>query len=171
MEEYGDYAFVNAYLTPDEVLVWKGHPEQGNLLLPADTFIAIFGLALLAFGIYWASIVIPAGEAAMQAFCILFIAVSVYLAVGRFLYKAYLRDKTFYAITDQKLIIRSGRNTTIYHGKDLPPMNIHVHGNGNATLIFTQTADRSKGIPANTFALENLRDYVFAQQAIDRMAR
>lgn len=169
--EQNNYQFITAYLTPDETLLWKGHPEKGNLFLPSDLFISFFGLFFLGFSLFWEFGVIQTGNTFMILWGVPFILIGCFLTFGRFLYKAYLRNKTFYAVTNKKLIIRSGRRTTIYHGKDLPPMTIHIHGDGNGTILFTETTYRSKGTRTNTFALENLRDHVFAQQAIDRMDR
>lgn len=50
-----------------------------------------------------------------------FIGVGLYLLFGRFLQTLYLRDKTFYIITNKKLIIRSGNKVRIYRAEDLPP--------------------------------------------------
>lgn len=171
MEQHNDYIFVTAYLTPGENLVWKGRPEKGNLFLPSDIFISLFGLFFLGFSLYWEYSVLQSGNTFMIFWGLPFIAIGAFLTFGRFLYKAYMRDKTFYAVTNKKLIIRSGRRTMIYHGKDLPPMTIHIHADGNGTIVFTETVVRSRNTQANTFSLENLRDFVLAQQAIDAIER
>ena len=73
-----------------------------------------------------------------------FIGIGLYLLFGRFLQTLYLRDKTFYIITNKKLIIRSGNKVRIYRAEDLPPMD---------------------------FALENIADVAGAQNALGRMER
>ena len=72
---------------------------------------------------------------------------------------AYLRTRTFYVITNRKLMIRKGSRIQIHDGRNLPPMNLVIHKNGNGTILFTQNVYTSKGSRSSTaFAIENIAD-------------
>lgn len=171
MEEYNQYQFITPYLLPNERVLWKGRPEKGNLIMPGDLFTSFFGLFFLGFSLFWITGVSQAGSIFFILWGLPFVAVGCYITFGKYIHKAILRDKTFYVVTDKKLIIRSGRRTTMYNAADLPPMTVRIHNNGNGTISFTESYYRRGRHRANFFALENLRDVAHAQQALSQMER
>ena len=101
-----------------------------------------------------------------------FVGVGIYLLFGRFIQSICLRNKTFYIITNKKLIIRSGGKIKLYQAEDIPPMDIHLHKNGNGTILFWQESYRRNGRRYSSyFALENIADVAGAQNAISRMEK
>ena len=169
MEEFNQYQFVSSYLLPDEHILWKGHPEKGHLVTPGDLVTSVFGLFFFGFSLFWEFGAIQSGIPFMMIWGVPFVAVGFYLVIGRYIHKAYLRNKTFYVITNKKLIIRSGRRTTMYNAADLPPMTVQMHSNGNGTITFMDSYYGRRRRHVNYFALENLRDVVYAQQALSQM--
>lgn len=172
MEYSDDYQFCRSYLLPGEFIAWKGHPEKGNLFSPSDLFVIPFGLFWLAFSLFWECGAIQSGVPFMMIWGLPFIAIGVYLVFGRLIHAAYLRGKTYYVITNKKLIIKKGNRITMYDAKDLPPMTLRIHKNGNGTLSFSETVYYRRGRHYNSyFALENIKDAVHAQNAISSMER
>ena len=95
-------------LESGERLLWTGHPPRG-LMFHAYDFL------LIPFSLVWSAGAIAGGVAAMlQAsgpgplFGLPFVAVALYLLVGRFIIDAVGRGRTYYAVTDRRAIILSG---------------------------------------------------------------
>jgi len=95
---------VSTHLIPGERLLWAGRPKQGLLLRGEDAF--LIPLALL-----WTFIMLPnllASETVrIDPFSLLFLIIGLYLLIGRFLVDAWLRSRTYYAVTDRQAIIVS----------------------------------------------------------------
>ena len=67
-------------------------------------------------------------------------------------------------------MIKHGNKIEMYDGSQLPPMEIHIHKNGNGTILFSETVYTRRGRNYRTyFMLENLSDVAQAQNAIDMM--
>lgn len=172
MEYNNDYQFSSSYLLPGEYITWKGRPEKGNYLSPYDIFMIPFSIIWLGFAVFWEIGATETGIPFMMLWGLPFIAIGLYMAFGRFIHAAYLRDKTYYVVTNKKLIIKKGNRTTIYDGKDLPPMTLRMHKNGNGTITFSETMYYRRGRRYNNFfALENIKDPIHAQSAISSIER
>lgn len=170
--EYTDaYNFIKPYLVNDEYILWKGKPEKGNIFIRREIITSLFGLFWLAFSLFWeASAIKSSGSLFFALWGIPFICIGLYLVFGRFIQTAYLRNKTFYVVTNKKLIIKKGNRITMYDGKDLPPMDIEIHKNGNGTIFFCEEVYTRKGHRHNTYVtLENIREISQAQNAISQM--
>lgn len=97
-------------LLPGERVLWTGRPKQGLLLMPDDVIAIPFsvawtaGISLAAYG--GAHPGFPGGALVfVPAF-----AAGFYFLIGRFLVDGWLRARTFYAVTDRRvLILREGR--------------------------------------------------------------
>lgn len=101
-----------------------------------------------------------------------FVAIGLYLLFGGIIQKIRLKGRTFYAITNQKIIIKRGNKIEMYDGWDLPPMSIQIHKNGNGTILFQETLySGGRRSRSRYFMLENLSDFVQAQNAVNRMDR
>ena len=166
-----DFDFCRPYILSDERILWQGRPEKGNIITRKDAVLIPFGAFWLAFSLFWEIMAIKSsGSFIFALFGIPFVAVGAYLLFGRLLHAAYLRDKTFYIITNKKIIIKSGSRIKMHDARDLPPMDIEIHKNGNGTILFTEEVYTRKGRRHSTyFALENLADVVQAQNAVSMM--
>ena len=109
-----------AYLDRDEKLLWEGAPATGLRFRASDLGKSVFGLFFLGFSIFWvagASSVtsgfhtsgLAAGpEGVFQFFPLFglpFVLVGAYMVFGQYLWNAYVRGKTRYALTDRRAII------------------------------------------------------------------
>lgn len=166
------YDFCKPYIADNEYILWEGAPEKGLTFTSRDFVLLPFSLFWLAFSLFWEfSAIRSTGSLFMVIWGLPFVGVGIYLLFGRFLQTAFLRRKTYYIITNQKLIIRTGSKVKIYRSDDLPPMNIQLHKDGTGTILFWE-AGYSRGRRYGTFfSLDHIADVAGAQNAIGRMER
>lgn len=167
------YDFCKPYIVDGEYILWEGAPEKGFSLTSRDVMLIPFSVIWLGFALFWEYLAVTtSGSLLMMVWGLPFIGVGIYLLFGRFLQTLYLRDKTFYIITNKKLIIRSGNKVKIYRAQDLPPMDIHLHKNGTGTILFSELSYGRNGRRYGSyFVLENIADVAGAQNALGRMER
>lgn len=170
--EYDGFGFCSQYITNDEHILWKGCPEKGNLFTKRDLFMIPFSVMWLGFALFWElSAMQSGGGIFFSLWGLPFIAAGVYMLFGRFIYSAYMRDKTFYVVTNRKIVIKAGRKIKVLDGKNLPPMDIELHKNGNGTIIFSEEYYTRGRRHYTYFMLENLKDVARAENAISSMDR
>lgn len=101
---------IQAQLTSGERLLWEGRPTQGIVFRPADAFMIPFSLLWGGFAFFWEYSVLSTDEALLflALWGIPFVAIGLYLIVGRFVLDAKQRANTFYGVTNQRVIIASG---------------------------------------------------------------
>jgi hypothetical protein len=127
-------------LRRDERLLWSGQPPQGLRLRASDAFLIPFSLMWGGFAIFWESAVIANG--APLFFMILgvpFVLIGLYLIVGRFWVDARQRAKTYYGLTDSRVIIISGvfsRSTRSLNLRTLSDVAVTRKKNGSGTIWF-----------------------------------
>ena len=172
MEHMDNYQFCRPYLIPGESILWKGKPEKGNLITSRDIVMIPFGLFWLGFCLFWESMAIRSGQLIAIIWGLPFVGVGIYLLFGRFIQAALLRGKTFYVVTNKKIIIKSGRRIRMHDARDLPPMEVEIHKNGNGTIMFCEETYTRRGRRHHTYImLENIKDIAYAQNAISQMDR
>ena len=102
-------------LQPDETLLWTGKPEAFEVLdsthKPAYVKKCIFTvIAMVAVLAWYVATVISKGQAIKPVMIVLVLAVGAYIIVSDLLDANKLRNKTLYALTDQRLISIIGGN-------------------------------------------------------------
>lgn len=133
-------------LLPEERILWADQPLPGRLFSPADLFLIPFSLFWLGFSIFW---MVMAGAGARSApgligivfplFGLPFVLVGLYLVFGRFIYAHYRRKNTFYAVTDQRIIVINRMfNKTVRSEKinSITTMDKYVRRDGSGTISF-----------------------------------
>jgi hypothetical protein len=100
---------VTPQLSNGERLLWAGRPRQGIFFQPQDVFMVPFSIAWGGFAIFWTYMAWRSGA---PIFFVLwgtpFVAIGLYMMVGRFFSDAKARAKTFYALTDQRILFVRG---------------------------------------------------------------
>jgi hypothetical protein len=133
-------SIIHAELRRGERLLWSGQPIQGMRLCVADAFLIPFSIVWGGFAIFWESMVITQGAPLFfMLWGIPFVVVGIYLIFGRFWVDARQRAKTFYAITDNRILIISGifnRSTRSLNIRTLSDITLTKKQNGSGTVSF-----------------------------------
>jgi hypothetical protein len=121
-------------------LTWTGRPAQGLRLRQRDMLLIPFSLMWGGFAIFWESMVLIHGAPWFFRFWgVPFVLVGLYLIAGRFIWDAYVRSKTWYAIAgDSALVCRqvpSGGLQRIYL-KNVDNLHLTVAASGVGTITF-----------------------------------
>ena len=138
---------IRQQLDRGERLIWSGAPGQGIILRPSDALAVPFSLMWGGFAIFWETSVIRSGAPGFFALWgVPFVAVGLYLIVGRFFYDSFRRTRTLYGLTNQRALIVSGiwqRNTQSMFLEGLTNINIRETRSNKGTITF--------GLESNTF--------------------
>jgi hypothetical protein len=97
-----DLAF---HLLKQERVLWSGCPQDGSLLTRSDIGLFPIGIVIFAIGL-WSTFGddIAQGDALRWIVGPMFLFGGLYMLVGRFLQLAWLRSRTIYVVTDQRVI-------------------------------------------------------------------
>ncbi|MCH8620328.1 hypothetical protein [Undibacterium sp. TS12] len=141
---------VAQYLIDGERLLWSGQPRQGIMFTMSDMVVLpatmlIFDEALSMAEHSW----YPGGELEFILIALPFLLFSTYMMLGRFVYDAMLRAKTWYAVTDKRIIVIPGcqrfteRSVYMQH---LPEPEYKEARNGSGTVYFGRLSPSAPGI-------------------------
>jgi hypothetical protein len=123
-----------------ERALWTGAPKQGLILRSSDVFV-------IPFSVVWAGGVLTIftsahWRSARGAFVLmpaLFLAMGLYITVGRFVVDMVARARTTYALTTERVIIQSGVFTPTVKSlnlRTLSDVTLSERGNGDGTITF-----------------------------------
>ena len=145
---------IESYLDAGERLLWSGQPKQGVRLQASDVFLIPFSLMWGGFALFWEAGVLglfplnqgrgPASQPPvfMALWGIPFVCVGLYMMVGRFFGDAAQRRRTWYAITDRRVIIYkkffSSSITSLDYGQ-LNGVNLVERGDRSGDITFGAT--------------------------------
>lgn len=126
-------------LSHQEHLIWAGRPRQGVFLQPQDIFMIPFSLAWGGFALFWTY---SAWRGGAPWFFVLwgapFVLVGLYMMFGRFLTDARTRARTFYGLTDQRILFvrGAGKAVTSLELKSLADTTYTQNATGRGTILF-----------------------------------
>ncbi len=159
-ETFDDRQQLLTDLRSGESLLWSGRPPAGLLLRPGDLFMIPFSFFWGGFAFFWEYMAIRGG--APFFFCLFglpFVIIGLYLIVGRFFTDARMREKTIYAITSERILLRTGlfsRRTISVGLQDVGPVTLTERSDGRGTISFaagTPVSGRRSGAGGITFEL------------------
>lgn len=127
-------------LSSSEKLIWSGQPLTGIRLCKQDTLLIPFSFLWGGFAIFWEwNVFNSKAPIFFRLWGIPFVLVGLYLIFGRFFIDAKQREKTFYGLTNERIIIISGifsRNVRSLNLKTLSEINLDEKSDGSGTIVF-----------------------------------
>ncbi|KRE82896.1 hypothetical protein ASG75_15245 [Rhodanobacter sp. Soil772] len=136
-------------LARDERLLWSGMPGQGLRWRAGDWFtvpFTLFWLYMVVFGTSRHGFQADQPPLYLRPEGIPFVLVGVYMLVGRFLVDWYQRTRTYYGLTDQRVLILGGlfnRQVKSLTLATLSDITFDVRSNGSGTITFGPGASTS----------------------------
>jgi len=119
-------------LRPHEHLLWSGMPGQGFLLKPSDATLIPFSLVWSGIAIHWEYYAIEQGTPLFfRLWGVPFILFGIY--------DRWLRQETYYGVTESRIIIQSGIfnvSTDSLDLANLPEIILTRRGDGRGTISF-----------------------------------
>jgi hypothetical protein len=150
-------AMIQPELTSGESIVWAGQPNTGVIFHKEDLFLTPFSLLWGGFAIFWEAGVSGFWGAGNRSggtwsFGILwgipFVLIGQYLIWGRSFYAAWLKRRTYYAVTNRRVIVvQNGwkRQMASAYIDTLPTLIKEGGSNGIGILRFAQAQAVSSG--------------------------
>jgi hypothetical protein len=128
-------------LSGREAILWSGQPRQGVVLRASDAFMIPFSLLWCGFAIFWESSVLSAPKAPgfFAVWGVPFVAMGIYMVIGRFFVEARQRASTYYAVTPERVLIVSGifsRAVKSLNLRTLTDISLSEAGSGEGTITF-----------------------------------
>ena len=127
-------------LSSGERVLWNGQPRQGVGLSAGDVYMIPFSLLWGGFAIFWEWSVLNSGAPIFFALWgIPFVGVGLYMIFGRFFVEAWQRSRTYYAVTNERiLIIDGGFKTTVRSVslRSLTDMSLTESAEGEGSISF-----------------------------------
>jgi hypothetical protein len=143
---------ITATLDRGERVLWSGRPRQGLMLRGMDAF-------AIPFAVVWTSIPLfgvvmtlraPKGDAFAVLPALLFVVIGLYLLVGRFFVDAAQRRRTYYALTNERILIVSGlwtRDVRSLSLRTLGEVDVSARASGQGTIAFGRNPYGSFAMP------------------------
>lgn len=139
---------IDGLLSHGEKVLWRGKPPQNLLILNArDLFLIPFFLFWTGFACFWEAMAIggfleggmSGAGICMPLFGLPFVAIGFFMLGARFVGDVMVRRSTFYALTDRRVMIVTGRNSQTLVSVPLEKIDnvgLTLHRNGTGTLNF-----------------------------------
>jgi hypothetical protein len=129
----------NNELLRNEQVLWVGQPENNRIFAREDLFLIPFSLIWLSMTAPVAIIAISTGELFSILFCAPFVLIGLYLLFGRLIHRRYMKKRTYYAVTNQRVLILTNlfsRNLQSEFINKIPFINKTVRKDGTGTIQF-----------------------------------
>jgi hypothetical protein len=127
-------------LSINELVLWSGAPRQGLMLRASDLLMIPFSLMWGGFAVFWEySVFTSDAPLLFRLWGIPFVLVGLYMVAGRFVVEAWQRAYTDYAVTDDRIIIRSGifrRQMKSLNLRAMGEFSLTENGKGEGTIVF-----------------------------------
>ena len=130
------------FLKPGETILWTGNPVPGILIRDADIILIPMSIILLGFSVILDYVMMHfESNFIFKIIGVTFALLAIYMGGIRFLFDSLKRKRTFYCITNKRVLVISGRKGKL---KTLPLKNIESldkteEKDGSGFLIFGNT--------------------------------
>jgi hypothetical protein len=127
-------------LAPGERLLWTGRPRGGVVFTATDAYRIPFSLLFLGVSVFWQILAFAWGGDPIFALTgVPFLLFGLYMNFGRFPLDARRRNRTYYALTDRRVMIISGlvsREVQSLSLRNLPNLVLDAKPDGSGTVTF-----------------------------------
>lgn len=143
---------IEQHLSRAERLLWSGQPKRGLLLRPSDSLVIPFSLLWCGFAIFWeASVIHSKAPVFFKLGGVPFILFGLYFVFGRFFIDARTRERTYYGVTNERIIIVTGLFTQQISSltiRNLSEVTLAEHADRSGTITFGPTYPMAYRVPA-----------------------
>jgi hypothetical protein len=139
-----------------EQVLLHGQPIEGVRLRPRDVFFIPFSLLWCGFVVFW-NVTVWSQHSPLffRLWGVPFLLVGAYMVIGRFFVDAWMRARTDYAVTNERILIVThlfSERVTSLSLASLPEMTLQVNASGRGTIQFgTATPVAATWNPSGTF--------------------
>ena len=142
------YTIFRDELLNGEEILWAGQPDPTVLFSKSDIFNIPFGIFWLGFSIVWEGAAITSAlhqntsnavSLAFPLFGVPFVLIGLYMVAGRFLYKKWKRQRTYYAVTNKRILVVKNSKRRDLQGaylETIPVVNKSIRRDGRGTITF-----------------------------------
>ncbi|MCX6886945.1 MAG: PH domain-containing protein [Verrucomicrobia bacterium] len=143
---------IESGLSSGERLLWSGQPRVGIRLRPSDAFVIPFSLLWCGFAIFWEFGAVTSGAPFFfRLWGVPFVLVGLHMVFGRFFVDARMRERTFYGVTTERIIIVSGlfsQQTKSLQLRTVSDISLTERSDGSGTITFGPQHPMMQRMPA-----------------------
>ena len=147
------------YLDNGETIIWQGRPATGIRVRPKQIGMSVFGVFFFGFAVFWTY---SAAQSSLlfASFGAPFLTVGAYLLFGQYIWDAYARGLTVYALSNRRAFIAKralGRSIKTY--PITATSSIEYQPGEEAHLYFASQQVRTKnGYTTHKIGFEFIQD-------------
>jgi hypothetical protein len=131
---------ISRELASGERALWSGQPHQGITLRGSDALMIPFSLLWGGFAFFWEWSVLQTDAPLLFALWgIPFVLIGIYMIIGRFFVEAWERSRTYYAVTNERILIVDGLFKTTVRSvslRTLTDISLSERSDGVGTILF-----------------------------------
>lgn len=144
----------------DEKILWSGQPEPSLYLTGGGVVVTLFGLIWLCITCYMEYVAIESNDKFLMFFLLPFVLIGLYIVSAIFIYNNFRRKKTYYAITNQRVLILTNLFNKKIESKlisQIPVLIKTTNKNGIGTIQFDYT--KSMNVGENSYFIDAFTFY------------
>ncbi len=169
-----EFDFAKRYMVADEYILWKGKPGKGKIFELSDLYIIPISIVLfvgLICNVY-VNMLRADDSVSERIIIVLYVLIAFYILIGRFIRVWFIRSKSYYVITNRKIIRKRMGKIDTLSLSNMPAMDAKLYKNGYGTISFGRIGyynNRNRvTIPQEVgrFSLENIEEAAKVQDII-----
>lgn len=142
-------------LARGERLLWSGMPRQGLRLRATDALMIPFSLMWGGFAVFWEySVARSNAPLVFKLWGVPFVCTGLFLIFGRFFADSVVRKRTYYGLTDQRILILGGWRGRQLRGIELAGLSevgLNERADRSGTITFGPTGPLLATWPKSTW--------------------